>query len=275
MPAKTSIMLPSSRFFAIRSARERPLVLKVVAQSASVRETSSFVAVERLVALEPAARFTIKCFRVGTRQERCSGQNGANRPLSREVFGTVPCRSHRWGGRLLGNSGGVPMVFRPVLVLSVLAVAALHAQAPTSPLLELTKAYLATAKARDAAKVASFYAEDAVMMPPNAPPVTGRKAIQQDHERLFKESPSFELTATPLASETSGDLGYIQGEFVVKQRGPTGEATEVRGKYVEVWKRIKGEWKILYDINNANHPPRAPTPPTPPTPPMPPTPPQE
>jgi ketosteroid isomerase-like protein len=161
------------------------------------------------------------------------------------------------------------MVFRPVLVLALLAVTSnALAQAPASPLLELTKQYLAAAKARDAAKVATFYAEDAVLMPPNAPPVKGRKAIQQDHERLFKESPSFQLTATPLASETSGELGYIQGEFVVQQQG----GGEVRGKYVEVWRRIKGEWKILYDINNANHPPAAPTPPTPP---MPPTPPQE
>jgi ketosteroid isomerase-like protein len=161
------------------------------------------------------------------------------------------------------------MVFRLVLVVSVLAVASqAPAQAPTSPLLELTKEYLAAAKARDAAKVASFYAEEAVVMPPNAPPIKGRKAIQQDHERLFKDSPQFELSATPLASETSGHLGYIQGEFVVKR--PRGG--EVRGKYVEVWKRISGEWKILYDINNANQPPAAPTPPTPP---IPPTPPQE
>src|SRR5918995_3881280 len=153
------------------------------------------------------------------------------------------------------------MVARGVLALTLLAVAShASAQAPTSPLLELTKQYLAAAKARDAAKVASFYAEDAVVMAPNAPPIKGKHAIQQDHERLFKESPPFELTATPLASETSGDLGYIQGEFVVKRQG----GGEVRGKYVEVWRRIKGEWKILYDINNANHPPAAPTPPTPP-----------
>jgi hypothetical protein len=87
----------------------------------------------------------------------------------------------------------------------VVLLLASHAspQAPTSPL-ELTKQYLAAAKARDAAKVASFYADDAVLMPPNAPPIHGRKAIQQDHEQLFKESPPFELTATPLASETSG-----------------------------------------------------------------------
>jgi ketosteroid isomerase-like protein len=126
-------------------------------------------------------------------------------------------------------------------------------QAPTSPLLEITKQYLSAAKARDAAKVASFYAEDAVLMPPNAPPIEGRRAIQLDHERLFKESPPFELTATPLASETSGDLGYIRGEFVIRRQG----AADVRGKYVEVWRRINGQWKITCDINNANHAPAA------------------
>ena len=46
-------------------------------------------------------------------------------------------------------------------------------------------------------EVASFYAEDAILMPPNAPPIKGNKAIQQDHERLFKEWPQFEPTATP------------------------------------------------------------------------------
>jgi uncharacterized protein (TIGR02246 family) len=95
----------------------------------------------------------------------------------------------------------------------VLLAHAASAQVPASPLLELSKQYLAAAKARDAAKVASFYAEDAVLMPPNAPPIEGRRAIQQDHERLFKESPPFELTATPLASETSGDLGYIRASM--------------------------------------------------------------
>jgi hypothetical protein len=53
------------------------------------------------------------------------------------------------------------MVARAVLALTLLAVAShTSAQTPASPLLDLTKQYLAAAKARDAAKVASFYAED-------------------------------------------------------------------------------------------------------------------
>jgi hypothetical protein len=61
-------------------------------------------------------------------------------------------------------------------------------------------------------------------------------------------------------------LGYIQGEFVFKDRN-----VHMKGKYVEVWKRVNGEWKILYDIYNSNE---RPVPPKPPTPPIPPTPPQ-
>jgi hypothetical protein len=38
-------------------------------------------------------------------------------------------------------------------------------------------------------------------------------------------------------------------------------AHDVRGKYVEVWKRINGQWKIICDINNANYAPAAPAPP--------------
>jgi hypothetical protein len=50
MPAKTSIVAAFFSFFSIRSARERPLVLKMMAQSAFFRETSFPALAERLVA---------------------------------------------------------------------------------------------------------------------------------------------------------------------------------------------------------------------------------
>ena len=160
------------------------------------------------------------------------------------------------------------MVYRAVLAVSATLALATQAaaQSPAPQLLELSKQYQAALKARDAAKVAALYAADAVLMPPDAPAVKGRSAIQQDQARSFKESPEAELTITPVSSETSGDLGYIQGEFVFKDRN-----LHMKGKYVEVWKRVNGEWKILYDIYNSNE---RPVPPKPPTPPIPPTPPQ-
>ncbi len=160
------------------------------------------------------------------------------------------------------------MVYRAVLVLCAVLALVSHAvaQSPAPQLLEISKQYQAAVKARDAKRVAALYAEDAVLMPPDTPAIKGRNAIGQDYARNFKESPSSELTITPISSEASGDLGYIQGEFVFKDR-----SAHMRGKYVEIWKRLNGQWQLLYDIFNSNE---RPAPPTPPAPPIPPTPPQ-
>jgi uncharacterized protein (TIGR02246 family) len=155
-------------------------------------------------------------------------------------------------------------------LLSVSAILALassaSAQTSNSPLLELSKQFGVAMKARDAAKVASFYAEDAVTMSPNEQPVKGRNAIEADLRKMFQNFPDAEVTGTPIASEIAGDLGYVHGQFVT-----VGKTGQFKGHYVEVWKRVNGEWKILYDIwNRSDPPPAAPTPPPPPTPPTPP-----
>jgi hypothetical protein len=58
-------------------------------------------------------------------------------------------------------------------------------------------------------------------------------------EKGFKEGPALKVTSTPLASETSGDLGYVQGEYSLQM----GTAS-TRGKYVLICKRLNGQWKI-------------------------------
>jgi uncharacterized protein (TIGR02246 family) len=152
-----------------------------------------------------------------------------------------------------------------------LAVASAASAQPSAPeLLERTKAYQAASKAKDAAKVASFYAEDAVLLPHNSPAIVGRKAIEASTKEMFATADG-ELTATPRASEVSGELGYIRGDFVLVGTGRNGQKVTSKGKYVEVWKKIGGQWLIIIDMWNGDGPP--PAPPTPPAPPMPPTPP--
>jgi len=115
------------------------------------------------------------------------------------------------------------------------------ASAQTSPLLETARQYNAAAKARDAAKLASFYAEDAMMLPPGEPIIKGRLAI----EAAFKESlaGTLETAGTPAVSEASGDLGYVMGTWRIM----ASDRSVRYGNYLEVWKRISGEWKIILD----------------------------
>jgi ketosteroid isomerase-like protein len=115
------------------------------------------------------------------------------------------------------------------------------AAAQTSPLLEAARQYNAAAKARDAATLASFYADDAMVLPPGEPIIKGRRAI----EAAFRESlvSTLETAGTPAASETSGDLGYVMGTWRIMAT----DRSVRYGNYLEVWKRIGGEWKIILD----------------------------
>ena len=54
-----------------------------------------------------------------------------------------------------------------------------HAQSLSAPLLERNQQLVAAVKAKDAAKLAACYAEDAVWMQPNGPRLKGQKAIEE------------------------------------------------------------------------------------------------
>jgi uncharacterized protein (TIGR02246 family) len=167
------------------------------------------------------------------------------------------------------------MKTRMAVVMVALAAAAsvpAEGQSVSAPLLERTKQFVAAVKAQDGAKVAACYAEDAVWMQPNGPRLKGQKAIQDHARRLFQDSPGADLELTPLSSQVSGDLAYIQGEFVTSGKGPNGQFVRDKGNYVWILKNVSGEWKITHDIFNSSEPP--PQPPPAPKPPKPPTPPQ-
>ena len=162
----------------------------------------------------------------------------------------------------------VPLVAASAAAMIITA----EAQPLGAPLLERTRQFAAAVKARDAAKIAACYAEDAVWMQPNGPRLQGQKAIEDHARRLFQDSPSSELELRPLASQVSGDLAYIQGEYVTSGKGPSGQMVREKGNYVWILRNIAGEWKITHDIFNSSEPP--PPPPPAPKPPKPPTPPQ-
>ena len=104
--------------------------------------------------------------------------------------------------------------------------------------------------AKDARKAASFYAEDAVLMPPNQPMLKGRANI----EEFFGEWMAAGLTILKpesIESVVSGSHAFDvgTGTFIL----PDGR-TEIT-KHVVVLKRVGHGWKIVYDIWNSSTPP--------------------
>src|SRR5262245_15710935 len=83
-----------------------------------------------------------------------------------------------------------------------------EAQAKVEPAFaKISKEFGAAISTKDAAKIASFYADDAVLNPPNEPAVKGKAAIQAWFQKMFEQGAQ-SLSLTPTDSAISGSIGY-------------------------------------------------------------------
>ncbi len=102
---------------------------------------------------------------------------------------------------------------------------------------------------KDFDKLANAYTADGKILPPGTDIITGREAIKQ--RWLLPEGvdiPLHKITPTEIKiiGEHAYDLGYYEG----KTKRPNGEVFDFQGKYVIVWKKVDGEWKIYLDMWN-------------------------
>jgi len=108
---------------------------------------------------------------------------------------------------------------------------------------------VAAANAGDVETLFAVYADDAVSMPPSAPPWVGKAAIRAALEPQFAES-AFQLTVSPDDIAVAGDLAVIRTgwEETVTPRDD-GETTGLHGEWLLVWrKQADGSWKIWRDM---------------------------
>ena len=150
------------------------------------------------------------------------------------------------------------------LLVVVLAAFALHVpgsaaraddmDAKAKVLARLDDDWSAAAGAKDAARVGSFYAEDAIAYPPNDKAVSGRAAAEKVWATYFA-IPGFSISWKTLhaAVSKSGDLGFTTGTYQDSYPGSDGKQVNETGKYVCVWKKQKGGgWKAVHDIWNSD-----------------------
>jgi uncharacterized protein (TIGR02246 family) len=123
----------------------------------------------------------------------------------------------------------------------------------------LIKQWSDSAATRDPAKFAAFYAEDAEFLFENMPRVSGRTAIAEALGPMMQD-PNWALTFTPAKVEVarSGDLAYETGAYQITLTDQkTKKAFSTKGKYIVVWKKVGGRWKVAVDSPTAD-PPEAP-----------------
>jgi uncharacterized protein (TIGR02246 family) len=124
--------------------------------------------------------------------------------------------------------------------------------AERSAVLTAEREWAAAAKDRDLERSLSYLADDAMMLPPGAPPVVGKAAIRDYMTSAFA-TPGFSVTweAAEAIVADSGDLAYTHGRSVYTAPGPDGAIQTTHGKGVSVWRKdAEGNWRCVVDIWN-------------------------
>lgn len=114
-----------------------------------------------------------------------------------------------------------------------------------------TASWMQSFNSGNAGGVVALYADDGVLMPPNAPQARGIVAIK---EAVAKEIAGAKKAGVTLAVGTdevgvAGDMAWHAGTYVVKDKG--GKTVDA-GKFLEVWERKGGKWRIVRDMWNSD-----------------------
>lgn len=110
------------------------------------------------------------------------------------------------------------------------------------------------AGAKDLEKTVSYYTDDAIILPPNLPTITGKQGARAMWQGMFSV-PGFGggWKATKVEVARSGDLGWVTGTYELSETDASGRPIVDQGKYLEVWrKQADGSWKCVADMFNTD-----------------------
>ena len=116
-------------------------------------------------------------------------------------------------------------------------------------------AYHEAAQTGDIDSVVDLYANDGLILPPNAAEEEGLQDAR-NFATAFTQTPGFGIRFDNVRVEVaaSGDMGYTLADAVINFDGPDGESVEDRVRDFHLWKKQDGEWKVAIDIWNSELP---------------------
>ena len=112
-------------------------------------------------------------------------------------------------------------------------------------------AWSKVAGAKDLDKTVSFYADDAMVLPPNQPMVTSKTGIRDLWKGFLDSLTDISWKTTRVEMAKSGDMGCLIGTYAMTMK----DGTKDTGKYCEVWKKqADGKWKVTTDMFSSDLP---------------------
>jgi uncharacterized protein (TIGR02246 family) len=103
-------------------------------------------------------------------------------------------------------------------------------------------------KKRDSVGLANCYTKDAKFMGPNGPAVSGRENIQKSQKPFVESGIILDIASTDVWGDES--MLAEEGTWAMSIGGQQLD----KGKYIVLWKKEDGKWKIFRDIINSDLP---------------------
>jgi len=103
--------------------------------------------------------------------------------------------------------------------------------------------------AKDSVGLANLYTQDAKFMMNGAPAITGRQNIQSTMSG-FMQSDITSMELITIDVWGTEDMVVEEGEYLLH----AGDTEADHGKYLVLWKKANGNWKLHRDIFNTNLP---------------------
>lgn len=123
---------------------------------------------------------------------------------------------------------------------------------------ELDRRWVREIAARNVSAVVDFYADDGMVMAPNAPAAKGKAGLHAVYTDLMKEANNLSLTFEPtqITVAAAGDVAHDIGTYRLAMDTPGGRIND-SGKYITLWKKVDGQWKVAADMFNSDLAPPA------------------
>jgi ketosteroid isomerase-like protein len=149
---------------------------------------------------------------------------------------------------------------KKILLSTILISSLLACQSTQKPAFDLTNAKKEIEAANveisafmakgDTVGIASAYSKEGSLMPNNMPSVKGKDSLVAIWSEFIKAGiGSIELNTL----EVWGDQNFITEEGLFEIKTKEGVALD-KGKYLVLWKKEDGKWKLHRDISNSNLP---------------------
>jgi ketosteroid isomerase-like protein len=115
-------------------------------------------------------------------------------------------------------------------------------------------AWAAAAGRKDLDATVAFMAADGETLAPNEPAATDPAAIRKAWASMLAPGSSIDWKPVRVQVAESGELGFASGTYTTSSKDASGNPVDDRGKYLEVWKKVDGDWKCLMDMFSSDLP---------------------